>query len=56
MRASCAFRVEVIECVIMHELAHLKYRRHGPRFYGLLEELCPEYRALQAELSEVYLE
>jgi hypothetical protein len=50
------FRVEVIECVIMHELAHLKYRRHGPRFYGLLEELCPEYRALQAELSEVYLE
>jgi predicted metal-dependent hydrolase len=50
------FRPEVIDCVIMHELAHLKYRRHGPRFYGLLEELCPEYRELQAELSEVYLE
>jgi predicted metal-dependent hydrolase len=50
------FRPEVIDCVIMHELAHLKYRRHGPRFYGLLEELCPEYKALQAELAEVYLE
>jgi predicted metal-dependent hydrolase len=50
------FRNEVIECVIMHELAHLKYRRHGPRFYGLLEELCPRYRELQAELSDVYLE
>ena len=50
------FRADVIECVIMHELAHLKYRRHGPRFYGLLEELCPEYKTLQAELAEVYLE
>ncbi len=50
------FRLEVIECVIMHELAHFKYRKHGPRFYGLLEELCPEYESLQAELAEVYLE
>ena len=50
------FRPEVIESVIMHELAHLKYRRHGPRFYGLLGELSPKYRELQAELAEVYLE
>jgi Predicted metal-dependent hydrolase len=50
------FRPEVIESVIMHELAHLKYRRHGPRFYGLLGELCPDYEDLQAELAEVYLE
>jgi predicted metal-dependent hydrolase len=50
------FRSEVIECVIMHELAHFRYRRHGPRFYGLLAELCPDYEALQAELAEVYLE
>ena len=50
------FRVEVIDCVVMHELAHLKYRRHGPRFYGLLGLLCPEYEALQAELADVYLE
>jgi predicted metal-dependent hydrolase len=50
------FRPEVIESVVMHELCHLKYRSHGPRFYGLLEELCPAYRELQAELSEVYLE
>lgn len=50
------FRPEVVECVIMHELAHFKYRRHGPRFYGLLAELCPDYEALQAELSEVFLD
>lgn len=50
------FRSEVIECVIMHELAHFRYRKHGPRFYGLLGDLCPGYEALQAELAEVYLE
>jgi hypothetical protein len=50
------FRPEVIECVIMHELAHLKYRKHGPRFYALLMALCPEYERLQGELAEVYLE
>jgi hypothetical protein len=50
------FRPEVIECVIMHELAHFKYHSHGPRFYALLEELCPDYRELQAELADVYLE
>jgi predicted metal-dependent hydrolase len=50
------FRTEVIECVIMHELAHFRYRRHGTRFYGLLSELCPDYEILQAELSEIFLE
>jgi predicted metal-dependent hydrolase len=50
------FRAEVIDCVIMHELAHFKYRKHGSRFYGLLAELCPDYEALQAELADVYLE
>jgi len=50
------FRVEVIDCVVMHELAHLKYRRHGPRFYGLLGLLCPDYESLQSELAEVYLD
>lgn len=50
------FRPAVIESVIMHELAHLRYRSHGPRFYGLLESLCPEYDDLQKELSEVYLD
>ena len=50
------FRPEVIDCVIMHELAHFKYRRHGPRFYAILGELCPSYESLQAELAEVYLE
>ena len=50
------FRPEIIECVIMHELAHLRYRTHGPRFYRLLAELCPHYERLQGELAEVYLE
>ena len=50
------FRPEIIECVIMHELSHFKYRKHGPRFYALLAELSPGYSLLQAELADVYLD
>ena len=50
------FRPEVIESVIMHELAHFRYRKHGPRFYALFAELCPDYETLQAEFADVYLE
>jgi Predicted metal-dependent hydrolase len=50
------YRPEVIEGVIMHELAHFKYHSHGPRFYGLLAALCPDYEELQAQLAEAYLD
>lgn len=30
--------------VIVHELAHLRYRSHGPRFWGLVAEALPDFR------------
>jgi len=33
-----------IEYVIMHELCHLEYRNHGPRFYKLLETQLPDWK------------
>ncbi|MFO7575996.1 MAG: SprT family zinc-dependent metalloprotease [Bacteroidales bacterium] len=44
-------RIELIDYVIMHELCHLRHRNHGPGFYKLLEEVCPDYRLLKAELK-----
>jgi predicted metal-dependent hydrolase len=43
-------REELIDYVILHELCHLRHRNHGPDFYRLLGEICPEYGALRAEL------
>lgn len=36
---------EVLDYVILHELAHLRIPDHSPRFWRLVEALCPDYRA-----------
>lgn len=36
--------VFVLEYVVIHELGHLFYRSHGPRFWGVVQKWCPEYR------------
>ncbi len=37
--------------VMLHELCHLKYMDHGPRFHELLESVCPDHRSLGRELK-----
>jgi predicted metal-dependent hydrolase len=44
-------REDLIDYVILHELCHLRHRNHGPNFYKLLAEVCPEYPALRNELK-----
>lgn len=40
----------VFEYVVVHELSHLKYRGHGPRFWGQVKKLMPDY-----EEAEIWL-
>jgi predicted metal-dependent hydrolase len=45
----------LIDFVCLHELCHLKFHNHGPKFHALLEELCQKRfgrseRELQKEL------
>lgn len=47
-----AFRSEVIDSIVVHELAHLKHLDHSPRFWGLVEKWVPERKQLQKELRE----
>lgn len=35
---------EVLDYVVVHELAHLRWRGHGARFWSLVEKHCPEHR------------
>ncbi|MFN8432872.1 MAG: SprT family zinc-dependent metalloprotease [Anaerolineales bacterium] len=36
--------LEVIDYVVLHELAHLKIQNHSPRFWKLVESLCPDFK------------
>ncbi len=35
---------EAIDYVVIHELAHIKYKNHGKAFYALIERYLPDYK------------
>lgn len=43
---------EILDYVIVHELAHTAYRSHGPRFWALVEKAVPDHRERRKWLRE----
>ena len=41
----------LIDYVVAHELAHLEQMNHSPRFWAVVERLCPDYKLARAELK-----
>lgn len=41
---------QLVEYVVVHELAHLQELNHKPPFWALLGQYLPDYKALEAEL------
>lgn len=44
--------LELQRYVIYHEFAHSVHFNHSPKFWKLVEELCPDYKALKKKLKE----
>jgi hypothetical protein len=44
--------LEVIDYVIIHELAHLKIHNHSSEFWNYVEQLSPNYRTLRKWLED----
>ncbi|WP_421855744.1 M48 family metallopeptidase [Oricola sp.] len=42
----------VIDYLVAHEVAHLVHMNHGPDFWALCEELCPETKRCKAWLKK----
>ncbi|MCI5077581.1 M48 family metallopeptidase [Oricola sp.] len=42
----------VIDYLVAHEVAHLKHMNHGPKFWALCEELCPDTKRCKAWLKK----
>lgn len=37
------YPVEAVEAVVVHELAHIRHKNHGPEFYALVRQFMPDY-------------
>ncbi|MBR7136491.1 MAG: M48 family metallopeptidase [Clostridia bacterium] len=56
-RLSFSFRlafcpIEVIDYVVVHELAHIRYKNHGQQFWQQVAAIIPEYRLRRDWLKE----
>lgn len=43
----------LIDYVIVHELAHIPHKNHGPHFWRLVEEHMPDYKSRRKKLTEL---
>lgn len=48
-------RVELLDYVVVHELAHLREMNHGPAFWALVAQRLPGHQALRRELQTCVL-
>ena len=46
------FEAHLIDYVIAHEIAHTKHMHHGPRFWGAVAKLYPDYTAARDEIRK----
>jgi predicted metal-dependent hydrolase len=46
------YPAEAVEYVVVHELAHIREKNHGPNFYALIEAVLPDYKAREKLLRQ----
>jgi predicted metal-dependent hydrolase len=42
----------VVNYVLLHELAHLKHPNHSKKFWDLVEKVCPNYKEYEVWLKQ----
>lgn len=43
----------VADYLVVHELCHLGEFNHGPKFWGLVAQACPNYREIRRQLRAI---
>ncbi|HET6655332.1 MAG TPA: SprT family zinc-dependent metalloprotease [Gammaproteobacteria bacterium] len=45
---------DLVDYLFIHELAHTRQLNHSPRYWRVVEECLPDYRALEARMSQAW--
>lgn len=46
---------EILDYVVVHELAHRRYMDHSKKFWQVVEKFCPEYKEYKEALGKIEL-
>jgi predicted metal-dependent hydrolase len=46
---------DVIDCVVVHELAHIKEHNHSDRFWAVVEKVLPDYIQREEKLKKLQM-
>jgi predicted metal-dependent hydrolase len=49
----CLLPAELADCVIVHELCHIKEMNHSARFWALMAQVIPNYKILEKKLKQI---
>ena len=41
---------DIIDYVVIHELAHIKEHNHSARFYDVVKKICPDYKDIERRI------
>lgn len=44
---------EILDYVVVHELAHRRHMNHSPAFWAEVEKYCPQYKKYREQLKEI---
>ena len=47
------FPQPLVDYVVIHELAHLKEMNHSPKFWSVVEQLCPDWQVRRRDLKRL---
>ena len=48
------YKRDVVEYIILHQFAHLKYKNHTKSFYNFMEKYLPEYKKYENLVNMKY--
>ncbi|MFW5704520.1 MAG: M48 family metallopeptidase [Nanoarchaeota archaeon] len=44
--------LDILQYVVIHELAHIRHKNHSPNFWKEVEKFCPNYKLVRKKLKE----